>query len=264
MVRGSATLAAVAEEGLALDVPACAGMPGRCLRHAARGRRLFAPQDATFIGAVCALMDQAAAGRDAHERGAANERRRIAQDMHDDVGARLLMLIHRAPTPDLAELARAAMNDLRAALSALEARPMALADALADWRAEATQRCEAAGVQLSWQGPGDGAGTEAVVLPARQRLLIERALREGLTNALKHAAPREVTVAFELAAGTMALVLTDDGRSGDPARWAEGRGLRGMRQRLRDIGGRLDLDLDGQGRTRLRVELPLQPPELAA
>jgi len=263
-VRGSAALAAVAEEGLALHVPACAGMPGRCLRHAARGRRLFAPQDATFIGAVCALMDEAAAGRDAHERGAAAERRRIAQDMHDDVGARLLMLIHRAPTADLAELARAAMNDLRAALSALEARPMALADALADWRAEATQRCEAAAVQLSWQGPGDDPSRDAVVLPARQRLLIERALREGLTNALKHAAPREVAVAFELAAGTMVLVLTDDGRSGDPARWAEGRGLRGMRQRLRDIGGRLDLDLDGQGRTRLRVELPLQPLELAA
>lgn len=258
--RGSAAMAAVAEEGLALHVPACAGVPGRCLRHAARGRRLFAPQDATFIGAVCALMDEAAAGRDAHERGAAAERRRIAQDMHDDVGARLLMLIHRAPTADLAELARAAMNDLRAALSALEARPMALADALADWRAEATQRCEAAGVQLSWQGPSDDPRREAVVLPARQRLLLERALREGLTNALKHAAPRKVTASFELGPHTVGLALTDDGRSGDPALWPEGRGLRGMRQRLRDIGGSLKLDLDREGRTRLRVDLPLQPP----
>lgn len=256
-------VASVAEEGLALYVPACAGMPGRCLRHAARGRRLFAPQDAAFIGAVCALMDEAAAGRDAHERGAAAERRRIAQDMHDDVGARLLMLIHRAPTADLADLARAAMNDLRTALSALEARPVALADALADWRAEATQRCEAAGVQLAWQGPDDVPGLEGVVLPARQRLLVERALREGLTNALKHAAPRQVAVDFDLGARTIGLALTDDGRSGDPARWVEGRGLRGMRQRLRDIGGRLELGLDARGRTCVRVELPRQPLEPA-
>ena len=42
--------------------------------------------------AVCELMNQADAGRNAHERGATEERRRIARDMHDDIGARLLML----------------------------------------------------------------------------------------------------------------------------------------------------------------------------
>jgi signal transduction histidine kinase len=202
-------------------------------------------------------MDEAAAGLDAHERGAAAERRRIAQDMHDDVGARLLMLIHRAATPEQADLARAAMNDLRAALSALEASPMALADALADWRAEAAQRCEAAGVELQWRGPRVEAGPGAGSLPARQRLLLERALRESLSNALKHARPREVTVAVDADESSLALTLTDDGEAAAPADWVQGRGLRGMRQRVRDIGGSLEIDRDELDRTRVRVRLPM-------
>jgi signal transduction histidine kinase len=257
----------IAEEGLALQVPPCAGMPGRILRHAAAGRRLFTQADASFMDAVCALMDEAAAGRDAQERGAAAERRRIAQDMHDDVGARLLMLIHRAPNADLAELARTAMADLRAALSALDAQATPLADALADWRAEATQRCEAAGVRLDWQGPTHEFPTDVPPLSARQRLLVERALREGLTNALKHGRPRQVAVAVELHGEALTLQIQDDGGPSttdaghavqDPAQWVEGRGLRGMRQRLREFNGTLTVGRGARGHTELQVTLPLR------
>lgn len=259
----------VAEDGLALRVPPCAGMPGRTLRHATGGRRLFTPRDASFMEAVCALMDEAAAGRDAQERGAAAERRRIAQDMHDDVGARLLMLMHRAPNRDLAELARTAMADLRAALSALDAQASPLPDALADWRAEATQRCEAAGVALDWQGPADELPADLPPLSARQRLLIERALREGLTNALKHGRPQAVAITLELRGDKLSLSVQDDGAAGagatgadhrEPSAWVEGRGLRGMRQRLREFDGTLTLGRDVAGRTALQVTLPLRGP----
>jgi signal transduction histidine kinase len=282
--------ARIAEEGLALRVPPCAGMPGRLLRHASRGRRLFTRRDAALLDAVCALMDEAAAGRDAQERGAAAERRRIAQDMHDDVGARLLMLIHRAPTADLAELARTAMADLRAALSALDAQATPLADALADWRAEASQRCEAAAVELAWQGPEQELPASLAPLTARQRLLIERALREGLTNALKHGQPRQVQVAIalDMQAETLTLRVQDDGGPSDtaagqavqtgqtgqtsqaaqtgqtgqtgqdPSQWVEGRGLRGMRQRLREFNGTLTVGRGTRGHTELRVTLPLR------
>jgi signal transduction histidine kinase len=250
--------ARVVFEGLALRIPPCAGMAGRVIHHAARGQRLFGARDAAFIDAVCTLMERAAQGREAHERGAAAERRRIAQDMHDDVGARLLMLMHRAPTSDMADLARSAMSDLRTALSALEAGPVPLADALADWRAEATQRCEAAGVDLDWQGPKAETSGEGLMLSARHRMLFERALRESLSNALRHGHAQQVQVLVDCLHGALTLTLRNDGTPTDPSNWIEGRGLRGMRQRLREFQGTLTLGRDADGCTEVLLRLPLE------
>jgi signal transduction histidine kinase len=244
---------AIAEDGLSLDVPPCAGLSARRLRYPDGGQRLFSPKDAAFVAAVCELMNQADAGRNAHERGATEERRRIARDMHDDIGARLLMLIHRAPTLDLAELARSAMNDLRTALAALEAQPVPLADALADWRAEATSRCEAAGVALEWRGlQQEPAGR----LDARHKSLIERALRESLTNALKHAAPTCVQIEVDLLLDSIALRVRNNGQLTDPVQWVEGRGLIGMRQRLAELGGTLEYRQLADGQTEFALQLP--------
>lgn len=246
--------AALAEDGLSLDVPPCAGLSARRLRYPDGGQRLFSQKDAAFMAAVCELMNQADAGRDAHERGATDERRRIARDMHDDIGARLLMLIHRAPTQDLAELARSAMNDLRTALAALEAQPVPVADALADWRAEATSRCEAAGVVLEWKSSQREPNGR---LAARHKSLIERALRESLTNALKHAQPNCVQIDVDLLKDSIALRVRNDGQATDPAGWIEGRGLRGMRQRLEELDGTLTSRQLASGQAEFALRLPL-------
>ncbi len=255
------TQALLNDTGLALQVPACGGIAARCLRYPSRGQRLFSSKDATFMNALCQLMDQAQAGRGAYERGASEERRRIAHDMHDDVGARLLMLIHRAGSPELAELARAAMHDLRTALHVMDAQDMPLSEALADWRAEASARCEAARVELAWTAdlPAEG---EPPALASRQKAVIERALREGLTNALRHARPRRVEIAIRLQpGGPLRLSVRNDGAVGDPARWQEGRGLRGMRQRLQQWGARLHIAATAQGEAELTMDMPLDAQE---
>jgi len=251
------------DTGLTLDVPACGGIAARQLRYPARGRQLFSSQDARFMGALCQLMDQAQSSRDAYERGASEERRRIARDMHDDVGARLLMLIHRAGSPELVELARAAMQDLRTALHVMDAHDVPLADALADWRAEASARCEAARVALDWTVdiPEDAAAPN---LASRQKAVIERALREGLTNALRHARPQCVEVAIHLApGGVLHLAVRNDGAAGNPAHWQEGLGLRGMHQRLQAWGGGLRTTATAQGRTELAAHMPLHARDAA-
>lgn len=255
--------AGIDDAGLTLRVPACGGIAARCLRYPARGQRLFSSKDATFMNALCQLMDQAQAGRDAYERGASEERRRIARDMHDDVGARLLMLIHRAGSPELIELARSAMHDLRTALHVMDAHDVPLAEALADWRAEAAARCEAARVEFGWEAalPDGSSAAEGGValLGSRQRATLERVLREGLTNALRHAQPSRVQIEIRLDENLLYLAVRNDGRVGIPQQWAEGRGLHGMRGRLQEWGGWLRADLTARGWAELAVQMPLNP-----
>jgi len=246
--------ATIEEYGLALHVPAAGAIGPRRLLHARGGRRLFTPRDGTFIDALCQLMQRAQASRTAYEDGARAERKRIAQDMHDDVGARLLQLIHRAPTPDVAELSRAAMRDLRTAIATLDALPVPLDDALADWRAEAEARCEAAGVMLTW----DETRIDAIVqIDAPRKAVLERVLREALTNALKHASPRAIAVTLTVHGNQARVAVYDDGPSSDPASWHDGHGLRAMRQRLSRDGGTLHIERAAQGGTVLMATLPL-------
>ena len=257
--------AQIDEGGLALQVPACARLQAQRLRYPARGQRLFSNKDALFVNALMQLMDQAESSREAHERGARDERKRIARDMHDDVGARLLMLIHRAQSPELTELARAAMNDLRTALNAMDAHAIPLVDALADWRAEASSRCEAAGVALTWTAPPLPPMPDAMqtgfVLISRQKAILERALREGLSNALKHGQPHavEIVVALESGSLALALALRNDGLPTDPVHWTPGRGLRGMRQRLQECGAQWHACRLPDGRTEVGLRLSLAP-----
>ncbi|VCU68141.1 sensory histidine kinase UhpB [Pigmentiphaga humi] len=261
--------ACLMESGQALWVPACGGMAGRTLRLADRGRRLFAPRDAELADSLASLMHKSSEGRDSYERGVREERHRIAQDMHDDIGARLLMLIHhasRAGDGVAADVARAAMGDLRTTLSALEGRSLPLADALADWRAEMAARCEAAGVAFEWQGTLSARGWTDTqpAIPARMKATLERALREGLSNALKHGRPERVSVQVLAGEQGLDIVMLDDRLAGDPGQAAVvpdgtagvGLGLTGMKRRLAEYRGSVVLERTGSG-CRLHLSLPL-------
>jgi len=154
----------------------------------------------------------------------------------------------------MAELARAAMNDLRAALAALDANPVPIAEAVADWRAEATSRCEVANVELAWRMQIE---QPEHLIGSRQKVLIERALRESLSNALKHASPTCIDVHITQHAQTLDVNLLNDGPPTAVDKWKEGRGLRGMRQRLAEYGGSLDIQARPEGGAHVSIHLPL-------
>lgn len=254
LAQGQEGVTQLTEEGAALLVPACAGNSARLLRYPAQGARLFAPRDRDFAEALVHLTTLAESSRAAQELGAQEERQRIARDMHDDVGARLLMLMHHAKSPELADLARAAMQDLRTALAALDSQPVLLTHALADWRAEASARCEAANVTLLWHAPSPELD---VMLSARQKAVMERCLRESLTNALKHGGAKQIDIQATLVADVLTLQISHDGPHTTPAAWTEGRGLRGIKYRLQEVHGAMTLTPRSDGGTQTILQLPL-------
>lgn len=244
----------VREEGLALQVPACATLPSYTLRYAGRGIRLFSTRDADFAMALSELLHQVMGGRSSYEQGVAQERLRIGRDLHDNIGARLLKLIHHLRgTPD-AELARDAMKDLRTSIAAMDSQPVPLRDALADWRAEASSRCEVAKCLLTWD---QAKQVPEVDLPPRMKGMLESVMREVITNALKHASPQSIQVSVEASETKMKVNVENDGDIADPLTWQDGYGLRNIRGRMEELGGNLNI-CSGNDKVQLSLTVPLQ------
>lgn len=258
----AATTTALADGGNALTVAPLADLPGWRLEHRSGGRQLFTPADVAAVSALAAQLEHALQGRGAYEQGVIEERRRLAEDMHDDIGARLLMLIHRARDPEQAQLARAAMTDLRTAIAALDAAPQRLADALADWRAEIAERCELAGVALHWQHADGGFHCPEQELGARARANLERAIREAVSNAIRHAAPTTLAITLSQQGKELTIDIANDGQISPPEQWQPGRGSRTLDKRLRQLGGSCQRELDSAGWLHLRLRLRLASPNV--
>lgn len=239
------------DDGLALRVPGIGGHGCVELRFAAEGRRLFNRRDVSLAAAVQAVLDRFGDYQSALERGVEKERARVAQDLHDDVGARLLTLLHQSDD-HTATIIRDAIDSLRLTVYGLVAQTRPLADALATLRAEAEDRCEAAAVPLHWIE--DGALPE-IALDSAQQQDLARVLREALSNALRHARPSAVTVRIRTSSAQLAIELEHDGVASAPGDWRSGTGLRGMRMRTQRIGGTFSLS-GGDGRVSLRLALP--------
>lgn len=228
----------VCEEGLGLRVPGCGKLSTYSLRYAGHGARLFSTRDAAFATSLSHLLEQVMSGRSSYDQGVAQERLRIGRDLHDNIGARLLKLIHHLRGTPNAEVARDAMKDLRTAIAALDVQPVPLLNALADWRAEAGGRCEAAGCQLRWQQPEQ---LPELILSSRTKASLESVMRELITNALKHAAPSCIKVDIDSEAGHLQMRVFNNGNIADPLTWQEGYGLRNLRGRMEELGGSLNI-----------------------
>jgi len=253
----------IAEEGLRLDLPAIAGAPGLSLRYPFGGTGLFQPDHRALAANLLTLTERAEESRQAYMRGVGEERRRMARDLHDDVGARLLTGLHTADERTRPTL-QAALSDIRAIVSGLAGEEAELERVLAQMRHEAARRLEAAGIEFDCPLPEND--VPLIRLDYRVHKAITSAVREIVSNVIRHAEARTISMNVELADDTLTLRFSDDGRGmPDAALTGEsaGYGLKSLRQRIADLGGALSI---GNGRgTTVVLHLPLslgeRPPE---
>ena len=190
---------------------------------------------------------------------ASSERERIGRDLHDLLGHTLTLVAVKA---DLA--ARLADRDPAGARREMDEVASAAREALAEVRtavvgmqgASLALEIERARSMLEAANIDAHVRTETTAPDPRREAVLAMALREAVTNVIRHAGASSCTIAVDEGAEGLRLFVRDDGRGG-PIQ--EGSGLSGMRARLSAAGGRLEVESCGQG-TRLVAWLP----ELAA
>ena len=207
---------------------------------------------ATFNRMLECLEAERRNGARAVLRAQEEERRRIAQDLHDEVNQALTAIVLRleaarqgaAPGLDrqlkeLKRLAGQAMDELLHI--ARELRPTALDDhgLMAALRAQVHDFAEKTGIQTAFRTSGT-----VPPLSDDQQLVIYRVTQESLSNVAKHAAAHRVQVELSFVGRTV-LRITDDGRGiasaapGQSDGLNGGHGLSGMEERALLVGGDL-------------------------
>lgn len=183
------------------------------------------------------------------------ERERIARDLHDVLGHTLSVVILKS------ELASKLMahDPVRAANEIREVEQIsrqALADvrqAIGGYRAVGLQE-ELARAASTLKTAGVEAECDAapVCLSPAQETVLALAIREAVTNVVRHARARRCWVTVQHTDRECVLQIRDDGRGGSQF---EGNGIRGMRERVEALGGALRRENDGG--TKLTITLPL-------
>ena len=192
-----------------------------------------------------------------------SERLRIAQELHDEVGQTLtgvlLGLTRLArdapsdlapPLQSLAETTRSSIDDVRRIAQRL--RPELLEDlGLAGALLELSRRMrEQSELQIDCR-----ISAELTSQPPERELVIYRVAQEAMTNAIRHAEAKRLSVMLLDYPEQLTLSVRDDGR-GLPERRREGGGIRGMRERVGLLGGRLRITSAPGAGTEVRLDVP--------
>lgn len=184
------------------------------------------------------------------------ERKRIAADLHDDLGAKLLTIVHTSEDPRISTLAREALEEMRLSVRGLTGKPVRLADALGDWRAELMSRLAQSGIEGEWASPDDLPQT----LSARAYVQTTRILRESTSNIIKHSGASHCSFTCDIADGDLQLVIQDNG-NGIPmeldGRLDRGHGMASMKQRAKQLQGQCLVESGPGYGTVIRLTLPL-------
>jgi two-component system sensor histidine kinase UhpB len=199
-------------------------------------------------------------------RAQEGERLRIAQELHDQVGQELTVVLLglsriSAGAPSevgedvtmVQQAVRKSLDDVRRI--AIELRPEALDDlGLASALAVLAERfSEQLGLEIS-----DRIAPDLPPLPEETELVVYRVAQEALTNVARHSASSRVDLTLERADGHLTLTVRDYGL-GLPGNFSDGTGMRGMRERATLIGATLEIDnrRSGPG-CEVRLEVPVE------
>ncbi len=201
----------------------------------------------------------------------ANERQRMARELHDTLSQGLAGLILQLEAADAnlatdrsdkarviiqqsMQQARATLESSRRAIDNLrQPEPENLEGAI---RREITQFSEYSGIPCEIRLEIPGRYLEEI------QEAVVRSVAEALNNIARHAEAQKVEISALCENGSLSLILKDDGKGFDPENIPAGHyGIMGIRERIRLVGGQLEIKSSSQGGTTLILTIPVNTEE---
>lgn len=228
---------------------------------------------ATAMHSLTTVRELRAARAELARLAVAEERLRFARDLHDLLGRSLALIALKselagqlaavaperavAEMRDVEEVARTALREVREAVSGYR-RPT-----LANEVTTAREILAAAGITLWYDEPD-------LTMPSATEAVLAWALREGVTNVIRHSRARRCVIRFHEDGAALRLEIRDDGRGAPEPTAANaeksGHGLGGLTERVAAVGGSVEAGPATEGGFQLMVVVPrptTPPPERA-
>jgi two-component system sensor histidine kinase UhpB len=196
------------------------------------------------------------------------ERRRVARELHDEIGQLLTGLLLRSET-----LSRRAPDDLKPDIEGLrEASREAAEEVRVIARRLRPEALDELGLQSALLTLATAMQTRTGIeverrlerdlpLSSEQELVIYRVAQEALTNVIRHSGARRASIFLSRDGDSVVLSVRDDGAGLPPDAHRRSTGIRGMRERALLVGARLEWRPVEPHGTEVRLQLPVEEPE---
>jgi len=237
----------IANNGLSVKLPAIGEDSTLEMCYRDNGRKLFDSSDITLLNGLIPLVNKVLELNEEKNSASQLERTRIMRDLHDDVGAKLLTLVHGCHEKPLEIQARSAFNALRSTIYSLDDSKLhPLNSILADIEDEYSSRLDMTNISLEWNQ--DFIPT-SIVCNSREKFNLLRISDEILTNILKHSKASIVNVTIQYSDNCLLLECCHNGVKTPPSSWVSGKGLNNIKTRLNEINGKILWKLSSEYQT---------------
>ena len=227
----------IEDNGLVMYTPQVAGLAAMRLSYLQQGRRLFSEYDQQLIQNLLPFLAQAVESRVAYDNGVREERHRIARDLHDDLGAKLLSGLYQKDVDQAKQAIRQAIAEMRTIVNGLLGTGVELNVVLQEFEHEVVTRLQSCGIELNWQ---QNLGDVPITLSYAQYRHYISMLREIISNIMKYANAQSVIIEISLLDSQLVSVISDDGNGFDgETNQSEGNGLKNLRERATELSATL-------------------------
>ena len=227
----------IEDNGLVMYTPQVAGLAAMRLSYPQQGRRLFNAYDQQLVQNLLPFLAQAVESRVAYDNGVREERHRIARDLHDDLGAKLLSGLYQNDVDQAKQAIRQAIAEMRTIVNGLLGTGVELNVVLQEFEHEVVTRLQSCGIELNWQ---QNLGDVPITLSYAQYRHYISVLREIISNIMKYANAQSVIIEISLVDSQLVSVICDDGNGFDgETNQSEGNGLKNLRERATELSATL-------------------------
>ena len=206
----------------------------------------------------------------AHQQSLERERFRIAQDIHDDMGARVTqislasaMAVRNAADPNASKAGFERITEMsRELVASLHDTIWVVNPENDNLEAVGNYLCQLFSRLLSQAGLGCRLEVpplpSAVPITSHQRHNLSMAVKEATNNIIKHAGAGEARMRISLDESKLIIFIQDNGHGFDPKSVKRGSGLGNLEHRLKDVGGSVEINSRQNGGTEVHLQMPIR------